>query len=85
MHMPFMPCIYARTCKRIYMQYRCTSCVALCTIPNSVCRIALKFVSSPPHASQTETRDCTPVPETGPRRRSRPERGLTSDHDSREA
>ena len=50
MHMPFMPCIYARTCKRIYMQYRCTSCVALCTIPNSVCRIALKFVSSPPHA-----------------------------------
>ena len=31
MHMPFMPCIYARTCKSIYMQYRCTSCVALCT------------------------------------------------------
>lgn len=82
MHMPFMPCIYARTCKSIYMQYivRC----AVHTIPNSVCRIALKFVSSP-HARQTETRDCTPVPETGPRRRSRPERGLTSDHDSREA
>ena len=57
---------------------------AVHTIPNSVCRIALKFVSSP-HARQTETRDCTPVPETGPRRRSRPERGLTSDHDSREA
>ena len=35
MHMPFMPCIYARTCKRIYMQYRCTSCVALCTIPRT--------------------------------------------------
>ena len=51
---------------------------------NSVCRIALKFVSSP-QACQTETRDCTPVDETGPRRRSRPERGLTSDHDSREA
>ena len=85
MHMPFMPCIYARTCKRIYMQYRCTSCVALCTIPRTqFAGLHCKFVSSP-HARQTETRDCTPVPETGPRRRSRPERGLTSDHDSREA